>query len=192
MNRLLSFNDDCLIALLKEGRNDAFDEIYRRYHKAIYQNVIKLVKDKTASEDLVQDTFIAFWQNRNIIVSGRSLPGWLFVISYNLSVNLLKRKLTDAKAVSYLANLNGGLVDVTDNYEAQMNVIEKAILLLPQQQKRVLELCKLQGQSYKAAAREMKISSHTIKEYLTIAMKSIRKYATTEYKLLIFVLFFRL
>ena len=81
---------------------------------------------------------------------------------------------------------------MTDNYEAQMNVIEKAILLLPQQQKRVLELCKLQGQSYKAAAREMKISSHTIKEYLTIAMKSIRKYATTEYKLLIFVLFFRL
>ena len=192
MNRLLSFNDDYLIALLKEGRNDAFDEIYRRNHKAIYQNVIKLVKDKTASEDLVQDTFIAFWQSRNIIVSGRSLPGWLFVISYNLSVNWLKRKLTDAKAVSYLANLNGGLVDVTDNYEAQMNVIEKAILLLPQQQKCVLELCKLQGQSYKAAAREMKISSHTIKEYLTIAMKSIRKYATTEYKVLIFVLFFRL
>ena len=89
MNRLLSFNDDCLIALLKEGRNDAFDEIYRRYHKGIYQNIFKLVKNKTASEDLVQDTFIAFWQNKNIIVSGRSLPGWLFVISYNLSVNWL-------------------------------------------------------------------------------------------------------
>lgn len=184
MSRFNDCAEDHLIALLQEDCAPAFEEVYRRYHTAIYRNILKLTKDASAAEDLLQDTFITFWQRRATVDAQRSLSGWLFVISYNLSVNWLKRKLVESKAVSYLttvAPINSE--EVADDYDAQMQCIEAAILQLPPQKKRVLELCKLQGRSYKAAAREMNISSHTVKEYLSLAMKSVKKYTASGYKI---------
>lgn len=183
MSRLRDSADDCLVALLKEGSREAFDEIYHRYHAALYRNVFRLVKDQLTTEDLVQDSFLAFWQKRNDIDATRSLPGWLFVISYHLSINRLRRQAVEAKALSELAAVAANTSEeVAGVYEEQMAIIEKAILQLPPQKRRVLELCKLEGRSYKAASQEMNISTHTVKEYLTIAMRSVRKYAASGYK----------
>lgn len=182
MSRYHLYDDDCLAALLQEGNGEAFDAIYHRYHAALYRNILSVTKDAAAAEDLVQDTFIAFWQKRGSIDGKRSLAGWLFVISYNLSVNWLKRRTVHAKAVEYLATLAPDPGETAGEYEPQMALVEQAIAQLPAQKKRVLELCKLEGRSYAAAAREMNISSHTVKEYLSLAMKSVRKYAASGYK----------
>lgn len=183
MRPLQDYEEHCLIPLVSKGNRDAFEEVYHRYHTALYQNILRFTKDPTATEDLVQDTFIRFWQKRNSIRADKSLAGWLFVISYHLSVNWLKRKLVDAKAKKQLTLLSVES-DSLSLYEQQMALLEQAILQLPPQKRRVLELCKLQGRSYKEAAQEMNISSHTVKEYLSGAMKVVRDYAVThpEYK----------
>lgn len=183
MSRLNDCAEESLVSFLRDGRADAFDELYHRYHSAIYQNILKLTKDSAASEDLLQDTFVVCWQKRHSIDPERPIAGWLFVISYNLSVNWLKRKLVETKAMSHLSLVvNETAEEVAGAYEEQMQRIEAAIQQLPPQKKRALELCKLQGRSYKAAAKEMNISSHTVKEYLSVAIKSVRKYAASGYK----------
>jgi RNA polymerase sigma-70 factor (ECF subfamily) len=59
----------------------------------------------------------------------------------------------------------------------QINILEKAIALLSPQKRKVFELCKLQGRTYEEASAEMGISKHTVKEYLSGAMASIKEYA---------------
>lgn len=183
MRPLQDYEEHCLIPLVCKGDRGAFEEVYHRYHTALYQNILRFTKDNAATEDLVQDTFIRFWQKRSSIRADKSLAGWLFVISYHLSVNWLKHKLVDAKAKQQLM-----LISVESDslflYDQQMALLEQAILQLPPQKRRVLELCKLQGRSYKEAAQEMNISTHTVKEYLSGAMKVVRDYAVThpEYK----------
>lgn len=183
MRPLQDYEEHCLIPLVCKGNRDAFEEVYHRYHAALYQNILRFTKDHTVTEDLVQDTFIRFWQKRSSIRADKSLAGWLFVISYHLSVNWLKHKLVDAKAKQQLVLLSVES-DSLSLYDQQMALLEQAILQLPPQKRRVLELCKLQGRSYKEAAQEMNISTHTVKEYLSGAMKVVRDYAVThpEYK----------
>lgn len=183
MRPLQDYDEHCLIPLVCKGNRDAFEEVYHRYHAALYQNILRFTKDHTVTEDLVQDTFIRFWQKRSSIRADKSLAGWLFVISYHLSVNWLKHKLVDAKAKQQLMLLSVES-DSLSLYDQQMALLEQAILQLPPQKRRVLELCKLQGRSYKEAAQEMNISTHTVKEYLSGAMKVVRDYAVThpEYK----------
>jgi len=63
-----------------------------------------------------------------------------------------------------------------DPKEEQLNAIEKAMDQLSPQKRKVFELCKVQGRTYKKAAEELHISKYTVKEYLSEALVSIRKY----------------
>lgn len=186
MRHLQDYEDDCLIPLITEGDRAAFEEVYHRYHVPLFQNILRLTKDSSVAEDLVQDCFISFWQKRDRIRTGKSLAGWLFVISYHHSVNWLKRRQVDAKARQ---NLSLSVVDTDPlpDYDHQMELLEQAIQLLSPQKRRVFELCKLRERTYQETAREMNISGHTVKEYLSGAMQVVREYAVShpEYKMLL-------
>ena len=179
-------NDNTLVALLQEGNQQAFDTLYWKYHQALYSNILKLVRDTAAAEDILQDTFITFWQKRNLIDPEKSVSGWLFVISYNKSVNWKKRKLLEAKNQNMAAVLQQE-DESEETYAAQLQLLEHVLKQLSPQKRRVLELCKLQGKTYRQTAVEMNISSHTVKEYLSSAITSVKNYAAThsEYKILL-------
>ena len=57
---------------------------------------------------------------------------------------------------------------------AQVSLLQKAIAQLSPQKRRVFELCKLQKQTYLQAAKELQISKHTLKEFLSEAIAPIR------------------
>jgi RNA polymerase sigma factor (sigma-70 family) len=120
------------------------------------------------------------------IEAGRSLAGFLFVISYHLSVNWLKRKLLELKAAQ-VHSLAVAYVETVDNYEQQLLLLDQAILNLSPQRRRVFTLCKLRGKTYRQAAKELNISNHSVKEYLSAAMKAVREYAVShpEYKVML-------
>ena len=60
--------------------------------------------------------------------------------------------------------------------EERHKLLEQAITQLPSQRQRVFLLCKLQGKSYEETAAIMKISRHTVKEYLSLAMENIKDF----------------
>lgn len=187
MRHLQDCTEDCLISLVIKGDNAAFEEVYHRYHVAIYRNILRITRNTVATEDLVQETFVRFWQKRKSIQQGKPLAGWLFVISYHQSVNWAKRQLVEMKAKQSLELVITEPEDRIADYERQMGWLEEALQQLSPQKRRVLELCKLQGRSYKETALEMNISTHTVKEYLSGAMKVVRDYSVShpEYKSLL-------
>jgi RNA polymerase sigma factor (sigma-70 family) len=83
-------------------------------------------------------------------------------------------------------------VDTVDDYEQQLSLLDKAIQQLSPQKRRVFTLCKLHGKTYRQAAKELNISNHSVKEYLSGAMKAVREYATShpEYKIMIPLMIF--
>ncbi len=162
---------------LQKNDKDAFNSLYWEYHSAIYYNVLKLTRDSLIAEDIVQEVFITLWEKRHQLDPGREIAGWLFVVSYNKSVSHLKRKLKESLANSALQQLLEDSSDESnDLVNAQVNLLTKAIEQLPPQKRRVFELCKLQHKTYNVAAEELKLSKHTVKEYLCTAVISIKEY----------------
>jgi RNA polymerase sigma factor (sigma-70 family) len=107
---VISSNDNKLLIGLVQGNRKAFDAIYRQYFHAVYCNALKLTRDAAASEDMLQEVFIALWEKRATIDTTRSIGGWLFVICYNKSINILRKKLRESlacKAMRLVTMFNG-------------------------------------------------------------------------------------
>ena len=178
---LLALKDQKTHDLALRLRNDdinAFNTLYWEYHAPVYANALKLIKDPVIAEDIVQDVFVTVWGKRHTIDPEQDFAGWLFVISYHKTVDQLKRKLKDAlafKKISISIENHSALVDA-DLKEEQLSAIGKAMDQLSPQKRKVVELCKVQGRTYKKAAEELHISKYTVKEYLSEALVSIRKY----------------
>jgi len=162
---------------LKKNDITAFKILYQKFHAAIYTNSFKLVRDTVVAEDIVQEVFISLWENRKKLDSTQEIAGWLFVVSHNKSASYLKRNLLSLLAQKKM------ILPVADTpyageavVNAQVEVLKKAIEQLSPQKRKVFELCKLQRRTYEQVAIELKLSKHTVKEYLTGSVGSIKKY----------------
>jgi RNA polymerase sigma factor (sigma-70 family) len=173
---VISSNDNKLLIGLVQGNRKAFDAIYRQYFHAVYCNALKLTRDAAASEDMLQEVFIALWEKRATIDTTRSIGGWLFVICYNKSINILRKKLRESLACKAMRQ------SVEDNdkgvagYDVQWAMLEEAMSRLSPQKRKVFELCKLQGKTYEETASVLQISKYTVKEYLTAAVGAVKEY----------------
>lgn len=157
-----------------------FGRIYQDYHQVVYANILKFIKSGAIAEDILQDVFYALWENRLKIDGTKSVAGWLFVVSYNKSLNHLRRKVREA--IDYVADYEGFMHLPQDNvadkafYEAQLQVLEEAIVALPAQRQQVFRLCYYEGKSQEEAASILGLSAASVKDYLKLAKKSIRAY----------------
>ena len=185
--------DYVFVIRLRRGEVAAFDALYQKYHRLVYANIFKLVKEAEATEDILQEVFIALWENRHAIEASQSVAGWLFVVSYHRSIAWLKIALRQSLLQTEL-----GAEIYPDEQEAslkdrQLQLLEVAIRQLSPQKQRVFELCKLQGKTYEEAAHELNISKHTVKEYLSLAISGIKEYVKNhpEYIILLVSTFLR-
>lgn len=168
--------DSKLVVKMRAGDVSAFDSLYWRYYEVVYRNILKLTKDPLVSEDILQEVFIRLWEKRQDINFEQPVVNWIFVISFNLSIDYTRKKLREQElhrkllADTYIIPQNGSV------YEDYYQLLKRAIEQLSPQKQRIVKLCKLEGMTYEEAAAEMKISRHTVKEYLSAAMASLGEY----------------
>jgi len=187
---MISSNAELVVRLHKNDVS-AFDALYWEYHQAIYRNILKLTKEPLAAEDILQEVFIKLWEKRFDIDPAQSVAGWLFVISFNLSVNYTRKKLRidtmhkNLLAVEAGTNQQAGI----NSDEEQYRLLEKAIEQLSPQKRKVVTLCKLEGKTYDEAAGELKISRNTVKEHLQNAMVNLNEFVRKNTAYVVFAFF---
>jgi len=172
-----SENEKMLVRRLTAGDIAAFNEIYHLYFHPVYSNAVKITRDATFAEDILQEVFITLWEKKDTIDPERSLAGWLFVLCYHRSINILKRRLRESLLYREMPQPTENSAEEEIKFGIQWNILENAMAHLSPQRRRVFELCKLQGKSYEQAAAELHISKYTVKEYLSAALSSIKEYS---------------
>ena len=85
-------SDTILVGRIREGADDAWEELIARYEGRLLAFVESRIGDRTSSEDVVQETFIGFLTSLPNFDDSRPLEGYLFSIaSYKLTDFLRKR-----------------------------------------------------------------------------------------------------
>jgi RNA polymerase sigma-70 factor (family 1) len=161
---------------IHEDDVEAFNALYWKYHADLYANILKLTRNSSAAEDILQEVFIQLWEKRKTIDPERSVAGWLFTVSHNMSVNYLRKKLKESLAYSQLKQPVEAVETNEDLAGIELRALQTAIRQLSPQKRKVFELCKIDGKTYEEAARELQISKYTVKEYLSGAVYSIKDY----------------
>jgi RNA polymerase sigma-70 factor (ECF subfamily) len=175
----MNTQDAELVVRLQQDEVSAFDTLYWKYHQAVYRNIFKFVKEQLVTEDILQEVFAKLWEKRKDINPSQSVAGWLFVISFNLSVDYVRKKLREQTIHKELLNLDFDddySLDRKNIYEDQYQLLEKAIAQLSPKKRKIVTLCKLEGKTYDEVAEELKISRNTVKEHLSIAMVKLNDY----------------
>lgn len=174
-------NETLLVKAMQAGDTAAFTTLYRHYSPLLYVNIQRMVHDPIIAEELVQELFTRIWQKRTAKGIGENFSAYMYRIAQRLVIDFFRRLKKDhvlmerfrafAREADESANAEERLLQ-----QQAAVIINSAIEHLPPQQKKVYQLVKQKGYTYKKAAENLGISPFTVKEYLALANKSIRNY----------------
>ena len=85
--------DEQLVLEIQNGKELAFQELYDRYAKHLYQYFYRRMwKDSEKAEDFVHDLFTKLIQNPNAFDTTRSFKTWVFSVANNMTINEYKKQ----------------------------------------------------------------------------------------------------
>ncbi|MCX2453196.1 sigma-70 family RNA polymerase sigma factor [Pedobacter sp. PLR] len=168
-----------LLLKLKNGDKSVFTHFYKMYSGQMYVNILKMVKDGQIAEELVQELFTKIWHKRELIHNAIDFKAYLYKTGQNLVYDFFRKLQRNQKmqerfrsvVTEYYSHIEEAL-----HLKQSEELLEKALNKLSAQQRKVYQLCKIEGYTYKEAAEEMGISVHTVKEYLTKASFLVKAY----------------
>ncbi len=85
-------SDEKLMRMYAAGDPVAFQLIFSRYEKRIYNFLLRRIGDADRAKDLFQEIFLRLHQNRDSFDPRRSFAAWFFAIANNLVRDELRRK----------------------------------------------------------------------------------------------------
>lgn len=170
-----------LLKQLSDGDQEAFAAIYLQYHGGIYNYLLKFTKNPALAEDLVHDVFLRIWEIRTQLDVRSAFAHYLYRMARNTAITHLNRiSLYDTIRDEVLHRITSGINDhsLMDDIEAKQyeELFRKALASLPPQRQEAFILCRQQGKTYEEAAALMNISRNTLKQHLSLAVKSIKAY----------------
>lgn len=139
-----------------------------------------MLRDPAGTEELVQELFTRIWQNREAKGIKENFTGYVYRVAQHLVYDFFRDLKKDRSLMERFKEMIAAETELTaeDKFHRQQTatIINNAIEHLPPQQKKVYKLVKCEGHTYKKAAEDLGISPFTVKEYLSLANKSIRNY----------------
>src|SRR4051812_7638778 len=85
-------HDDELVALVREGDEQAFAALYQRYFQGLYDFSLRMVRDREAASDVVQTAFVKAWAAVQAPKGVENVKAWLYAVARNLAIDEIRRR----------------------------------------------------------------------------------------------------
>ena len=167
--------DAYLLALVQRGDESAMASLFDRYSKVVYSVALRVLRDPSAAEDVLQEIFMQIWRNPDSFIATRgSLGGWLAVVSRNRSIDALRRRRPTESIEDVPLASPYNLAD-----DAERNIMteraREVIVLLPAEQRKTLEMAFFDGLTHSEIAEITGDPLGTVKTRIRSALLTLRK-----------------
>ncbi len=166
-----------LLQGVADADREAFRLFYDRHAPRVLAYVRSLGRSRDASEDVVQEVFLAVWRKAGTYRPERGdVAGWLYTMTRNKVVDLW-RKLPTGSDQSSEESLSA-LSARSEHPEAESRVISislrKAMADLKLEQRQALELAYFGGLTYEETAERLKLPVGTLKSRIRAGLALMR------------------
>jgi RNA polymerase sigma-70 factor (ECF subfamily) len=167
--------DALLAARLAAGDDHALAEVFDRLGPAVYGAALRVLGEGTAAQDVVQDVFVEFWSHpgRYDPAAG-SLRTYLMVLGRHRAVDVVRSELRRVARQERAFRLTPGQPHLSPCEQvtaaAAARVVRDAVRLLPDSQRRVVELAYFEGLTCREVAVAAGIPEGTAKSRLRLAL----------------------
>ncbi|MGN6420578.1 MAG: RNA polymerase sigma-70 factor [Pseudobacter sp.] len=169
--------EQAMVADLRRGNSQAMISFFNLYYSPLCYFAERMIHDRPAAEDIVEDTFMKLWKKHTDFASIQNIKAFLYITTRNACLNLLKQQQRDASSRREMAYLNGDADDFVLNNIIRTEVmteIYRQIEKLPAQSRKVLKMSVFENMRNHEIAAALDVSIHTVKNQKVRAMQLLR------------------
>jgi len=173
--------DELILQLFSDenSRNRAFEMLVKKYQREVYQNVRRMVGLHDDANDVSQNVFIKIWRYLENFRGESSLKTWILKICTNESLTFIekKKKLLNLYDDSYTEWMLQTIPD--DKYLSSdkiVQLIQQAILHLPEKQRVVFSLRYYEEMPYEEMSKLLDTSEGALKASYHFAVKKVEDF----------------
>jgi RNA polymerase sigma-70 factor (family 1) len=166
------------IAALREGDTLIFQQVFAQYHEKLYFYILGKTKSSYLTEEAVQLTFIKLWRYRSSLNPEISLSIQLFRIARTTLIDLLRSNEYNNRIFVEMSDVNrnpqrNDVDERIDELELKKKVL-KGVEQMPAMRRKIFELSRYDGMSYKEIAVELSLSVKTVEHHISLALKQLQ------------------
>ncbi len=167
-----------LLAAVSRGDRAAFKLLYDRTSSKLFGVVLRIVRDRAAAGEVLQDVYLRVWQNASSFDPGSGRPmTWMITIARNAAIDVIRRRteilpMTGSEAESRMQN-----VASTDDPEQSVIIQDQLLRCLGQldeQQRECVVLAYCSGYSREELATHFGRPVATVKTWLHRSLVALR------------------
>src|ERR687885_1912077 len=173
--------DEDLMSLASNGDAGAFAALYDRHSRAAYSLAYRMMGERQAAEDLVQEAFLSVWRAAASYRAERgSVRTWILSIVHNRGIDLLRsmanrRRTQDrAEATAPASQPSEAFAETWRN--SQREQVREALRGLPPEQLKVLELPYFSGYTHTEISDLLDLPLGTVKGRMRLGLQKIREF----------------
>ena len=188
-------NQDNFIERLKKGNESAFSELLDEFQQKVFHTCISFIPNKEDAEDVVQEVFLEVYRSIHKFKGDSKLSTWIYKISTNKCLEFIRKK-NAKKRFAFMQSIMGNEVPLDKtNFFTEFNhpgillenkekteTIYLAINSLPESQRVVFTLAKLDGKSYQEIVDITGKSLSSVESIMFRAKKNLQKKLENFYK----------
>jgi RNA polymerase sigma-70 factor (ECF subfamily) len=162
--------DEQLMSAFQGGDDSAFEQLYTRYRRPVFQYVYRRIGDASRAEELTQEVFVGLIRSRGSWRQEASFRTYLYRIAFNQCASEARR--SDFKSVDPLERPDGTTVDVVSGdpgpdaearRKQEASLVAGALGRLDSDQREAIVLREYQGLSYEEIAEVTGVAVGTVK-----------------------------
>jgi len=157
----------------RDGNTVAFEVLYKRYHRLVYDVSRRMLGDVPSAEDVTQNVFLSLWMSPPTFRSG-SFDAWLTRVTKNRARDFLRVR-TSYRETAFPPDLvMPGLLDDEVHTQLEIARVRVAVAGLPRDQRFLIELGFLGEQSHGEMADLTGLPLGTIKTRIRTGLRKLR------------------
>lgn len=137
----------------------------------IYRFILKHTKDIEKSKDIVQESYVRLWQKVKE-VKYETVKSYLFTISYRIMIDMYRKD----KRMGRMEEVDSMKMSHDQQYSDLKEILDKAVMILPEIQRSVVLLRDYEGYSYLEIGQICNLKESQVKVYIYRARKTLRAY----------------
>lgn len=193
--KTIILTEENLITQLKSGKQTAFSQLLDDYQQKVFGTCISFVPNKEDAEDIAQEVFLEVFKSISKFKGDSKLSTWIYKIATNKCLEFIRKKNTK-KRFAFMQTIIGNEIPLDKtSYFTEVNhpgvllenkeksaTIFKAINTLPEAQRVVFTLAKIDDKSYQEIVEITGKSLSSIESLMFRAKKNLQEKLTNFYK----------
>ena len=177
---LRALADEDLMQLVQRGEADAFEVVYERHCGAAFSLAYRMCGTRAAAEDVVQEAFLSLWRSGARYDRTRgSVRTWVLGIVHNRAIDAMRRSVVHDRRRASDEGLEERFeararTDVEVARLDEAREVRQALLTLPPEQCRVIQLAYFGGFTQTEIASMLDTPVGTVKGRMRLGLEKMR------------------